>query len=182
MATLSPLKRLLQKLHSELDQNELQCLVHICGEYIPGGQREKISSGWNLFSILLRQKVIGEEPDGMAYLLKIIKELRRSDLVSIVRKYIEKNCPEQAEAILNDVESSFDDHSVSSVRPVIMSRHSTPVPVAKCCDVHCGSCNCNCNPCCSGFCCCVIVAIFLIFLAVMACCGTQKYFLKCTIL
>ena len=93
----------------QLDQRNLESLVHVCGELIPGGQRERITSGWEVFSILLRQNAIGEEPRKMAFLLGIIKELRpkRRDLVGMVKRYIEEHY-EQPEEILTDFESSSD--------------------------------------------------------------------------
>ena len=164
MVSITPFNILLNKLSGELDQRNVQSLVHVCGELIPGGQRERIASGWDVFSILLQRNAIGEEPEKMAFLLGIIKELRpkRRDLVSMVTKYIEDNY-EQPEEILNDFEFSSDGY-ILIPRP----RPSTPTSQEDCCSIRCGCFNCNCNPCCSGICCCVMVAMLLIFLAVLA--------------
>ena len=167
---ISPLTILLNNLSNELNQMNLQSLKHVCRDLIPGGQQDRISTGWDVFSILLQRNVIGEEPEKMAFLLGIIKELRpeRIDLVSMVKRYIEKYY-EQPKAILDE-----DDFSSDSYR---ISRCSTPTLVdhadccAQGCAVRCGACfDCNCNPCqyCSGCCCCVIVVILFSFLAVMA--------------
>lgn len=161
--SISPFNILLNNLSNELNQMNLQSLVQVCRELIPGGQREKVYSGWDVFNILLQHNAIGEEPKKMAFLLGIIKELRpkRRDLVSMVKRHIEKYY-EEPEAILDDVDSSSDGYRIS--------RCSTPVIVdhADCCTVRCGCFNCNCYSCCDGGCCCVIAAILFSFLAVMA--------------
>ena len=162
MVSISPFKILLNNLNSELDQRNLESLVHVCWELIPGGQRERITSGWEVFSVLLRQSAIGEEPRKMAFLLGIIKELRpkRRDLVGMVKRYIEEHY-EQPEEILTDFESSSDGY-------IVIPRSPTPTSFHDCCSVRCGCFNCSCTPCCSGFCCFVIIAIFFIFLAIAA--------------
>ena len=162
MVSISPFKILLNNLNGELDQRNLESLVHVCGELIPGGQRERITSGWEVFSILLRQSANGEEPRKMTFLLGIIKELRpkRRDLVGMVKRYIEKHY-EQPEEILTDFESSSDGY-------IVIPRSPTPTSFHDCCSVRCGCFNCSCTPCCSGFCCFVIIAVFFIFLAIAA--------------
>ena len=114
MVSISPFKILLNNLNSELDQRNLESLVHVCWELIPGGQRERITSGWEVFSVLLRQSAIGEEPRKMAFLLGIIKELRpkRRDLVGIVKRYIEEHY-EQPEKILTEILTDL--HSNSTI-------------------------------------------------------------------
>ena len=109
MVSISPFKILLNNLNGELDQRNLESLVHVCGELIPSGQRERITSGLEVFSVLLRQSANGEEPRKMTFLLGIIKELRpkRRDLVGMVKRYIEEHY-EQPEEILTDFESSSD--------------------------------------------------------------------------
>ena len=162
MFSLNPFQILLNNLSSELDQRNLQSLIHVCGpKLIPGGQREKINTGWDVFSILLRQNAIGEEPERMKFLLRIIKELRpkRRDLVSMVKRHIEGNY-EQPDTILDGMESSSDGH--------LIPRPSTPSVVDDCCSVRCGCFNCNCNPCCGRCCCCVILAIMFSFFAAAA--------------
>ena len=157
---------LLNRLSDHLDQSNLRSLIHICEDYIPGAQREKINNGLEFFRILSHQNKIGEEPDQMKFLLKIIREMRpkRKDLVKKVERYIQENY-EQPETILEDFETS------SEVDP--SSRPGTPPPPlqffdAECCNVRCGCFNCNCNPCCGRCCCCVILAISCGFFAVIA--------------
>ena len=107
MVSISHFKILLNNLNSELDQRNLESLVHVCGELTPGGQRE---------SVLLRQSANGEEPGKMAFLLGIIKELRpkRRDLVSMVKRYIEGHY-EQPEEILTDFEQEYPTRKISKV-------------------------------------------------------------------
>lgn len=161
-ARIDPFRLLLNQLSGELRQDNLQSLVHVCGEHIPGGQREQISCGWDLFSLLRQQNMIGGEPRQIAFLLSIIQEMKpgRKDLVDIVKGYIECTYEEsEKQMILNDVEST----------PKSPSRRlpSSPPASAECCNVRCGCFSCNCDPCCGGSCCCLIVAILMIFFGVM---------------
>ena len=160
MSSINPFRILLNNLSNELNQRNLESLIHVCGERIPGGQRERVYTGWDVFSILIQQNAIGEEPEMMKFLLGIIKELRpkRRDLVNMVKRHIQANY-EQPEAILDDMESSSDGR--------LTPRPSTPV-VDDCCSVRCGCFNCNCNPCCNECCCCMIVAVMFSFCAVVA--------------
>ena len=162
---LNPFHILLNNLSSELHERNLQSLVHVCGNLIPGGQRERITSGWDVFSILRQQNVIGSEPEKMANLLRMIKALRpnRRDLVDMITRHIQVNY-EQPELILKDFESS----SETSLHFPVISRSSTPIPQEDCCRIRCCGFACNYNPCCDGCCCCVILAILFLFLAVAA--------------
>ena len=162
---LDPFKLLLNDLNSELNQRNLQSLIHVCGNLIPGGQRETINSGWEVFSILCQQNAIGKEPEKMKFLLRIISELRpkRRDLVRMVKLHIQGNYDEP-ERILEDLESSSDGY--------LTPRPATPILIGgECCSVRCGCCgccNCNCIPCCGGCCCCVILAILFSFFTAVA--------------
>lgn len=51
---------------------------------------------------------------------------------------------------------------------IVIPRSPTPTSFHDCCSVRCGCFNCSCTPCCSGFCCFVIIAVFFIFLAIAA--------------
>ena len=162
-ARIDPFRLLLNQLSGELRHDNLQSLVHVCGEHIPGGQREQISRGWDLFSLLRQQNMIGGEPRQIAFLLSIIQEMKpgRQDLVDKVKGYIECTYKEsEKQMIFNDVEST----PKSPSRPL----PSSPAASAECCNVRCGCFSCNCDPCCSGSCCCLIVAILMIFFGVTA--------------
>ena len=149
MASISPFNILLNNLSSDLSKLNLHNLVNVCGELISEVERERISSGWDVFKILIRRDAIGEEPRRIAFLLRIIKELRpkRRDLVSMVKKYIEDNY-DQPQEILDDFESSSDEYT-------IIQRSPRPVSREDCCiNIRCGCCSCNlrCDHCCSWFC------------------------------
>ena len=164
MASISPFNILLNNLSSDLSKLNLHNLVNVCGELISEVERERISSGWDVFKILIRRDAIGEEPRRMAFLLRIIKELRpkRRDLVSMVKNFIEDNY-DQPQEILDDFESSSDEYT-------IIQRSPRPVSREDCCiNIRCGCCSCNlsCNHCCSWFCCLVIAAMILILSAVI---------------
>lgn len=158
---LSPFQILLNELNHELNEKNLQCLIHICGDRISGAQKELISSGWELFSILRQQNLIGCEPEKIRHLLEIIQALRpkRKDLVHKIKQYIQTHY-ESAEAILKDFESSSDSHRPLQFPPYgTLSRPTTPVEQEYCCRLHCCGCNCNYNPSCDPCLCCGILAV-----------------------
>lgn len=171
MASIRPFNILLNRLSNEMSTMNLQSLVDVCGEeFISEPERERILKDpeygrWEVFKILRRRNVIGDAPRKMAFLLRIIKELRpkRRDLVDMVKTYIEDHYQEPPE-ILNGFEFSSDDY-------VIIPRPSPEGDCfgKDCCNVRCGccSCNCGCNPCCSAFFCVVMVALLLVFMAVV---------------
>ena len=159
---LSKFQLLLNNLSNELTEKNLHSLIHICG--IPGGQRDNIKNGWQVFTILLHQDAIGDRPDQLKFLLQIMRQLRprRRDLVSMVKLHIEQNY-EEAETILNDVEFSGE-FSFPSSRPptpiLVDDRYSG-------CLVRAGCFNCSCaRCCCSCCCCCAFLAVFFLLLTV----------------
>lgn len=168
MSVLNPFQILLNDLSNELHERNLNSLIHVCGDLIPTGQREKISSGWEAFSILRQLNVIGSEPKKMANLLAIIKELRprRKDLVLRIKGHIQDNY-EDPDLILKDFESSSD----FTLPFHVISRPSTPISQIiqdDCCRIRCCGLACICNPCCDTCCFCVILALLFIFLAIIA--------------
>ena len=159
---LSKFQLLLNNLSNELNERNLQSLIHICGDLIPGGQRDNIRNGWQVFTILLHRDAIGDTPQKLQLLLQIVRELKpkRKDLVSMVKRYIEENY-EEAEIILNDIESSGE-FSFQSSRP------PTPTLVEDSGCLFRTSCfNCSCTRCCCNCCCCcAFLAIFFLLLTV----------------
>lgn len=151
-SALEPFQKLLNNLNHELNERNLESLIHICGKYIPGCQRERIFSGWDVFIILRHQNVIGNGREQIHNLLEIIKELRpkRRDLVSMVKQYIQ-DCYENPETILEDLQSSWDCRQIQ-----------LPLTSDRCC---CG-CSCNCDACCNACCstCCISCSVVLVFL------------------
>ena len=167
---LSPFQILLNNLSDELHERNLHSLIHVCGDLIPGAQRERITTGWDAFIILRQRNIIGSEPEKMANLLAIIKELRpkRKDLVLKIKRHIQDNYEEPD---LKDFESSSDNTLAFRDRHVI-SRPPTsmpPIPQDDCCRVHCPGCTFSCNPCCDACCCwsCGILAILFSLLALL---------------
>ncbi|XP_068761523.1 uncharacterized protein [Montipora capricornis] len=159
---LSKFQLLLNNLSNELNERNLQSLIHICGELIPGGQRDGIRTGWHVFTILLHQNAIGEDPERQRFLLRIFEELRpkRRDMVRMIKRHIQENC-EQPETILGDLESSGEINFPSRpTTPVVMNDYYSG------CLLRCGCLNCSCTPrSCDCCCCCVIFAILFVFLA-----------------
>ncbi|XP_029192175.2 uncharacterized protein LOC114958539 [Acropora millepora] len=161
---LSKFQLLLNNLSNELSERNLQSLIHICGDLIPGGQRDNIRSGWQVFTILLHQDAIGDGPEKLQLLLQIVRELKpkRKDLVSMVKRYIEENC-EEAETILNEFEWSgkFSFRSLRPPTPILVDdRYSGCLFRTGCFNCGCTRCYCNCC-CCSAF-----LAVFFILLTV----------------
>lgn len=170
MLSLDPYLILLNNLSNELDRNNLQSLIHVCGKFIPAGQREQIQTGWDVFSILRHRNVIGEEGEKLTFLLKLIKELRpkRRDLVHMVKQYIEEHCGEQLQKVQDEVESSGGSYGLlttnQSHQQTMTANFGDDNAVAGCI-VQCGSCfNCSCFPRCDGCICCASLAIFLALL------------------
>ncbi|KAL9955271.1 hypothetical protein ACROYT_G036570 [Oculina patagonica] len=103
----------------------------------------------------------------MANLLAIIKELKRRDLVHMIKKHIQEHY-EQPEVVLNLVRSAVDSSGLKHVYTRNQSdeqRSSSPCCVQDCC---CCKLMCYSSPCCDLPCCCVILAIFFTFLTVAA--------------
>ena len=164
---LNPFQLLLNNLSDELHERNLHSLIHVCGDLIPGAQRERITTGWDAFTILRQRNVIGSEPQKMKNLLAIIKELRpnRKDLVLKIKRHIQDNY-EEPDLILKDFESSSDSTLPFRVisRPPTSTRHT---PQEDCCRIHCSGLACSCNPCCDACCCFVILAILFTLLAIV---------------
>lgn len=174
MASISPFNILLNNLSNELSSVNLQSLINVCGERISESERERISSGWDVFKILIQRNAIGEDPMGMKFLLRIVKEMRpkRRDLVDMVKKYIEDHCEESKE-ILNDLELSSDNYKLISrpLKPFLGGDSQFSARWGY-------SCNCECHQGCSKYCCFVIIAMLLIIsvaaVAFFICAHQQK--------
>ena len=161
---LDKFQLLLNDLSNELSERNLQSLIHICGELIPGARQDNLTNGLQVFTILRHQNAIGDSPEKLKNLLKLMTELRprRGDLASKVKRYIKQHYQE-AETILNDVESSgeFSFRSSQPPKPIGFEDSYSG------CLVRTGSFNCSCTRCCCDCCCCcAILAIVFLLLAV----------------
>ena len=152
---------LLNNLSNEFSERNLQSLIHICGDLIPGGQRDNVRNGWDVFSILRHQNAIGDSPEKLKFLLQIVRELRprRRDLVSMVKRYIEENC-EEAETIIDGVESNCD---FSFAPRLVRDDGNLGCSFRS----RCFNCSCSCG-CCDSCCCCVILSIFFLLMVVLS--------------
>ena len=159
MASISPFNILLNNLSNELSSVNLQSLINVCGDRISESERERISSGWDVFKILIQRNAMGEDPMGMKFLIRIVKELRpkRRDLVDMVKKYVEDHCEESKE-ILNDLEFSSDNYKLISRTSMPFLGGDSQFNARWGC-----RCNCECNQGCGKYCCFVIIAMLLIF-------------------
>lgn len=166
---LSPFQILLNNLSDELHERNLHSLIHVCGDIIPGAQRERIATGWDVFSILRQRNIIGNEPEKMANLLAIIKELRpkRKDLVVKIKRHIQENY-EEPDSLLKDLDSSSDNNLLFRDRVISRPPTSMPlVPQEDCCRIHCPGFAFSCNPCCDAFSCSLILAMLFSLLALL---------------
>ena len=169
---LDPFPILLNNLSNELEDKDLQNLKNVCAQFIPGGQREKIKYGWDVFNILQRQNVIGGEPEKIATLLSIIKELRRRDLVHMIKRHIQEHY-EQPGMILKSVytETASSEPKIAySTRRIQSQQSEDEQRPSPCCVINCLCCKLSCysSPCCTLFCCCVGMAIVFAFFAAVA--------------
>lgn len=161
--SLDPFPILLNNLSNELEEKDLQSLKNICAQYIPGGQRERIKDGWDIFNILQRQNVIGDEPEKMANLLLIIKVLKRTDLVHMIKKHIVKFC-EQLEVILNSVKvSESSGPNITLYASNNQIHRDEQRPSSPCWILNCSCCELTCYSSCF-----VLVTILFTFFAVVA--------------
>ena len=156
---------LLNNLSNEFSERNVQSLIHICGELIPGGQRDNVRNGWEVFTILRHQNAIGNSPEKLKFLLQMIRELRprRRDLVSMVKRYIEDNY-EEAETIIDGVVESNCDFSFA---PRLLSPVSDDGNLGCSFRSRCFNCSCMCC-CCDSCCCCVISSIFFLLMVVLS--------------
>lgn len=170
MIRIDPFSILLNNLSNELENKDLQNLKNVCAEYIPGGEREHIKIGWDVFNVLRRQNVIGKEPEKIASLLAIIKELRRRDLVHMIKKHIQEHY-ENPEMVLDYVRS-VSDQSLRGPKIAFSSNQirSDEQGSAPCCVQDCSCCKLTCysRPCCDLPCCCIILTIVFAFFALAA--------------
>ena len=165
MASISPFNILLNNLSNELSSVNLQSLINVCGDLISESERERISSGWDVFKILIQRNAMGENQMGMKFLIRIVKELRpkRRDLVDMVKKYVEDHCEESKE-ILNDLEFSSDNYKLILRTSMPFLEGDNQFNARWGC-----RCNCECNQGCSKYCCfSVIIAMLLIFSVAIA--------------
>ena len=139
-------------------------LIHISGHLIPGGQRDNLRNGWQVFTILRHQNAIGDTPEKLKFLLQIMRELRprRRDLVSMVKRYIEDNY-EEAETIIDDVESHCDFTFPPRLVPPVGDDGNLGCSFRS----RCFNCSCMCC-CCDSCCCCVILSIFFLLMVVLS--------------
>ena len=165
MASISSFNILLNNLSNELSSVNLQSLINVCGDLISESERERISSGWDVFKILIQRNAMGENQMGMKFLIRIVKELRpkRRDLVDMVKKYVEDHCEESKE-ILNDLEFSSDNYKLILRTSMPFLGGDNQFNARWGC-----RCNCECNQGCSKYCCfSVIIAMLLIFSVAIA--------------
>ena len=169
MIRINPFPILLNNLSNELENKDLQNLKNVCAEYIPGGERENIRIGWDVFNVLLRQNVIGSEPEKIASLLAIIKELRRRDLVRMIKEHIQENY-ENPEMILDCVRSVSDSLRGPKIAYPSNRNQSDEQGSTPCCVQDCSCCKLTCysSPCCDLPCCCVVLAILFAIFTVAA--------------
>lgn len=169
MIRINPFPILLNNLSNELEDKDLQSLKNVCAEFIPGGQREKIKIGWDVFNILLRQNVIGSESEKMANLLAIIKELKRRDLIHMIKKHIQEYY-EQPEMVFNLIASTVDSSGpkLTYTRNQLSDEQRPSTPACCVQDWCCCKLTCYKSPCCDLPCCCIVLAVLFTLLTIVA--------------
>ena len=140
---LEPFYLLLNDISNELDDRSLRSLVQVCRNYIPGAQREGIKYGWDVFSILLHQNILGSDQEKAVNLLQIMRVLRpkRRDLVNMVKNHIKDNFPQVIEELESSVRSTD-----GLLRPTPNNDDSSPILIfpLHCCFLDCCCFKCNC--------------------------------------
>lgn len=76
---------LLLKISDQLSESQLAKIKFLCGDMIGKKDMEKIKNGIELFQILSERRKLG--PDDMDYLLELLKQIQRQDLVDEVTRF-----------------------------------------------------------------------------------------------
>lgn len=85
---MDPFFTLLHSFSSSLSDNELSSLKFLCRGKIGKRKLEAVRSGSELFAILLEQQVITS--DKVAFLEGLLKSIKREDLVSQLKQFVEE--------------------------------------------------------------------------------------------
>uniref|UniRef100_A0A8B9NFA6 FAS-associated death domain protein n=1 Tax=Accipiter nisus TaxID=211598 RepID=A0A8B9NFA6_9AVES len=85
---MDPFFTLLHSFSSSLSDNELSSLKFLCRGEIGKRKLEAVRSGSELFAILLEQQVITS--DKVAFLEGLLKNIKREDLVSQLKQFVEE--------------------------------------------------------------------------------------------
>lgn len=85
---MDPFFTLLHSFSSSLSDNELSSLKFLCRGKIGKRKLEAVRSGSELFTILLEQQVITS--DEVAFLEGLLKSIKREDLVSQLKQFVEE--------------------------------------------------------------------------------------------
>ncbi|NXF07426.1 FADD protein, partial [Smithornis capensis] len=85
---VSPFLSLLQSISSSLSDRELSDMKFLCRDKVPKRKLEAVGSGRELFSILIEQQHIAR--DDLHFLRKLLEHIRRSDLVSLLKRFEEE--------------------------------------------------------------------------------------------
>lgn len=172
MVFIEPFDRLLNEISHELDEQNLRSLIHICGYYIGGRDRENIKDGLGLFLILRHNGVLSKDREKVANLLEIIKEMRpkRRDLVEKVKDFIYETV-EAPETILVIGPDNLESSGEEGLRLVRENGGDTPMLVpstSRFCSMNCCCCACNCySRRCTPFVCGFLASTFFV-LAIIA--------------
>lgn len=114
---MDPFFTLLHSFSSSLSDNELSSLKFLCRGKIGKRKLEAVRSGSELFAILLEQQVITS--DKVAFLEGLLKSIKREDLVSQLKQFVE-------EGEVNDPDDEPDVHEKR--RWIIFFNSSPPSP------------------------------------------------------
>ncbi|NWS22686.1 FADD protein, partial [Pachyramphus minor] len=85
---VSPFLSLLLSISAGLSEAELDSMKFLCRDKITKKRRESVRSGRELFEILMEQQHIAS--DNLHFLRKLLKDLRRGDLLSQLQQFEEE--------------------------------------------------------------------------------------------
>ena len=97
ITVLIKFRRFLERLSQEIEEDEFQGLKFLLQGLIPLGHLEKCSKPRDLFSKMLQQGLLGE--DNLDNLEKLLKDVKRLDLVKRVRAYRQSESPGNVTAL-----------------------------------------------------------------------------------
>ncbi|NWV00736.1 FADD protein, partial [Upupa epops] len=85
---MDPFLLLLHEISQRVSKDELTNLVHLCGDKVTKRMKESIRSFMELSIILVEQQAISK--DKVDFLEMLLKTIRRDDLVSRVKQFVEE--------------------------------------------------------------------------------------------
>ncbi|KAL1007049.1 hypothetical protein UPYG_G00081220 [Umbra pygmaea] len=100
---MSEFNRILLRISGELDSEQLERINFLCIGQIGKKKREKITNGFQIFTVLMELNKLG--PDNTGFLVSLLKDIGRIDLVEQIKNF-ERQCPGPLNQLPNNEEQA----------------------------------------------------------------------------